>query len=77
MDITGAKRTIHSMKTTVSSVKRSSPLMQHLLAMENTSGDESGWNIIRYNYDILVKTMDELIGEAKQIINKKENSEGK
>ncbi|MFZ1527853.1 MAG: ATP-binding protein [Ferruginibacter sp.] len=69
-DLTGARRTIHSMKTTVSSVKRSSPLLQHLLAMENTSGDESGWNIIRYNYDILVKTMNELINEAKQIINK-------
>ncbi len=74
-DLTGAKRTIHSMKTTVSSVKRSSPLMQQLLAMENTSNNESGWNIIRYNYDVLVKTMDELVDEAKQIINKKENSE--
>ncbi len=67
-DASSANKLGHHMKTTVSSMNDQSPLIHSLMAIENASDSETGWNILNYNYDMLLKSREKVLEEAKKLI---------
>jgi CheY-like chemotaxis protein len=68
-DASSANKLGHHMKTTVSSMNDQSPLIHSLMAIENASDSETGWNILNYNYDMLLKSREKVLEEAKKLID--------
>jgi signal transduction histidine kinase/CheY-like chemotaxis protein len=54
----------HNMKTTVLTLNRDAPLMEHLEAMENAENKATGWEIIQYRMKVLADSRESVLEEV-------------
>jgi len=58
----------HNMKTTVLSLNKTSPLLEHLETMENAENNAAGWEIIQYRMKILLDCCENVLKEVNQYL---------
>jgi signal transduction histidine kinase/response regulator of citrate/malate metabolism len=59
----------HNMKTTVSSLNKTSPLLEHLENIENAENNAMGWEMIQYRMKMLLDCRASVLKEANFYIN--------
>ena len=56
------------MKTTILSLNRAAPLLEHLEAMENAENKATGWEIIQYRMKVLLDSKEHVLKEVNQYL---------